>query len=199
MIRGTLGELMKKILGLTVSVLLLIGMAGIGTWAFFSDVETSTSNTLAAGTLDLKTNNTDGVSQTLLATNMKPGDTIGPETISLKNAGSVAGSTLDLAFTYVESDGSANPVNKNADDTAAMIEVTTLDYDGSSLLASVMDNNINGYRDIHDLKNTDLSAQSSIAASASKEFEIIIEARNNTSSDYQGDGIIITMTFTLHQ
>ena len=190
---------MKKILGLTIAVLLSIGMVGIGTWAYFSDVETSTGNVLAAGTLDLKTNDADGVSQTLLATNMKPGDTIGPETISLKNAGSVAGSTLDLAFTYVESDGSANPVNKNADDTAAMIEVTTLDYDGSSLLASVMDNNINGYRDIHDLKNTDLSAQSGIAASASKEFEIIIEARNNTSSDYQGDGIIITMTFTLHQ
>jgi len=190
---------MKKILGLTVSVLLLIGMAGIGTWAFFSDVETSTSNTLAAGTLDLKTNDTDGVSQTLLATNMKPGDTIGPETISLKNAGSLAGSTLDLAFTYVESDGSANPVNKSADATAAMIEVTTLDYDGSSLLASVMDNNVNGYRDIQDLKNTDLSGRDGIAASASNEFKIVIKARNNTSSDYQGDGIIITMTFTLHQ
>ena len=190
---------MKKILGLTVAVLLSIGMVGIGTWAYFSDVETSTSNVLTAGTLDLKTNDVDGVSQTLLATNMGPGDTIGPETIILKNAGSIVGSTLDLAFTYVESDASSNPLNKSADDTAAMVEVITLKYDSSSLLASVVDNNVNGYRDIQDLKNTDLSGQSGMSASASKEFEITIKARDSIDSDYQADGITITMTFTLNQ
>ncbi len=190
---------MKKILGLMISVLLLVGMVGIGTWAYFSDVETSTGNILAAGTLDLKTNDADGVSQTLFATNMEPGDTIGPESITLKNAGSVAGSTLNLAFTYVESDASSNPVNKSADDTAAMIEVTILKYDGFSILASIMDNNTNGYRDIQDLKNTDLSGQSGISASTSKEFEIVVKARDSLGGDYQADGITITMTFTLNQ
>ncbi len=190
---------MKKILGLTVAALLFIGMAGIGTWAYFSDVETSTANVLTAGTLDLKTDDVDGVSQTLLATNMKPGDTIGPATIILKNAGSTVGSTLDLTFTYVESDASSNPLNKSADDTAAMIEVITLKYGGSSLLASVTDNNINGYRDIQDLKNTDLSGQSGINPLVSKAFEIAIKARDSISSDYQADGITVTMTFTLNQ
>ena len=190
---------MKKILGLTVAVLLSIGMVGIGTWAYFSDVETSTGNVLTAGTLDLKTNDVDGVSQTLLATNMEPGDTIGPETIILKNAGSTMGSTLDLTFTYVESDGSSNPVNKSADNTAAMIELITLKYDGSDLLASVMDNNTNGYRDIQDLKNTDLSGQSGIDTLASKEFEIAVKSRDGISGDYQTDGISVTMTFTLNQ
>lgn len=190
---------MKKIIGLTIALLLLTGMAGIGTWAFFSDVETSTGNVLAAGTLDLKTNDTDGVSQTLMATNMVPGEVIGPETIILKNSGSIAGSTLDIAFTYIESDGAANPVNKSADDTAAMIEVTTLKYDGSSLLSSVQDNNINGYRDIQDLKNTDLTGQSSINASSSKEFEIAIKARDSIGGDFQTDGVIVTMTFVLNQ
>ena len=109
------------------------------------------------------------------------------------------GSTLDLAFTYVESDGSSNPVNKSADDTAAMIEIITLKYDGSSLLASVMDNNTNGYRDIQDLKNTDLNGQSGIDALASKEFEIAIKARDSIGGDYQADGITVTMTFTLNQ
>ncbi len=41
---------MKKILGLTTSIMLFIG-----TWAYFSDIETSTGNALTAGTLDLKT------------------------------------------------------------------------------------------------------------------------------------------------
>ncbi|MFC2070211.1 TasA family protein [Chloroflexota bacterium] len=190
---------MKKVFGLVITLLLLIGMSGIGTWAYFNDVETSTSNVLAAGTLDLKTNDVDGVSQTLLATNMEPGDTIGPETIILKNSGSIAGSGLDLAFTYTENDDTSNPVDKSADDTAAMIEVTTLKYDGSSLLANVTDNNTNGYRDIQDLKNADLSGQSGISALASKEFEIAIKARTGTSGDYQADGITVNMTFTLNQ
>ena len=117
----------KKILGLTVAVLFLLGMASIGTWAYFSDTETSTGNVLAAGTLDLKTDNIDGVSQTLLATSMEPGDTVGPGTIMLKNSGSVRGSTLDLSFTYIDSDSSPKPVDMSANATAAIVEVTTLD------------------------------------------------------------------------
>jgi len=190
---------MKRIIGLTIALLLLIGMAGIGIWAYFSDVEPSGGNVLAAGTLDLKTNDVDGVSQTLLASNLKAGDTIGPETIILKNSGSVAGSALDIAFTYIESDAVSNPVNISADNTAAKIEVTTLKYDGSSLLTSVTDNNTNGYRDVQDLKNADLSGQSGINPSVSKEFEIAVKSRNIIDNDYQADGITITMTFTLNQ
>ena len=76
---------MKRILGLTIAFMLLIGMVGIGTFAYFSDVDTVSSNQLSAGTLDLKTNDADGVSQTLYAINMAPGDTVGPQTITLKN------------------------------------------------------------------------------------------------------------------
>ena len=190
---------MKKILGLTIAIFLLTGIAGIGTWAYFNDVETSDDNTFAAGTLDLKTNDIDGVSQTLLATNMDPGDTMGPETIILKNTGNLDGSSVDLAFTYVDGDDTNNPVDKSADDTAALIELTTLKYDGASLLASVQDNNTNGYRDIQDLMNADLSGQSGITSSSSKDFEIAIKAKSSIDSDYQADGIVITMTFTLNQ
>jgi spore coat-associated protein N len=189
----------KKITGLIIATLLVAGMVSIGTWAYFSDVETSSGNLMAAGTLDLKTNDADGVSQTLFATNMKPGETIGPEYIILKNSGSLAGSSLDIVFTYVENDGSANPVNKSADATAAVIELVTLNYDGYSLLANVTDDNINGYRDIQDLKNADLSGLAGIAGSATKEFEIVIKPRSTTSKDFQADGITITMNFTLHQ
>jgi predicted ribosomally synthesized peptide with SipW-like signal peptide len=190
---------MKRILGLAIAFMLLIGMSGIGTWAYFSDVETSTGNVLTAGTLDLKTDDVDGVSQTLFATNMAPGDTVGSANITLKNSGSIAGSTLDLAFSYIESDGSPNPVNMNADDTAAKIEVTALNYGGPSLLGSVSDNNTNGYLDIFDLMKEDLSGLSGIGPSASKDFEIAVFLRTETGNDYQADGITMTMTFTLNQ
>ena len=70
---------MKKVLGLTVALLLLSGMTGIGTWAYFSDTETSAGNQMAAGTLDLKTDDVDGVSQTLFVTNLEPGSTYSAE------------------------------------------------------------------------------------------------------------------------
>ncbi|MFC1965527.1 TasA family protein [Chloroflexota bacterium] len=191
---------MKRILGLTIAFMLLIGMVGIGTWAYFSDVETSTGNVFTAGTLDLKTDDVDGVSQTLLAVNLEPGGVVGPETIILKNTGSLGGSTLDLSFTYAESDSSPNPADISADATAAFIEVTALNYDGFNLLSSnVTDNNTNGYKDVEDLKNADLSGLGGISASSSKEFDIAVLLRSDADKALQSDGIDITMTFILNQ
>lgn len=193
---------MKKILGLAVAISLFFGMAGIGTWAYFVDIETSQSNTLAAGTLDLKTGNTDGVSQTLLATGLAPGATVGPETIVLNNIGSVPGATLDLSFSYVETDDPNplhNPTNMSADATAAQIEVITFNYGGSSLLGAVADFQPNGWVDIEDLKNADLSNQTGIGASSNQVFEIAVRFRADASHDFQADGITITMTFLLNQ
>jgi spore coat-associated protein N len=189
----------KRILGLAIAFMLLIGMAGIGTWAYFSDVETSTGNTMAAGTLDLKTDDVDGVTGTITLANMKPGDSTSGN-ITLKNSGSVDGATLDIVFSYGESDGSPNVVDMDADDTAAMIEVTTLDYDSSSLLGGISDGNDNFYTDIEDLKNaTTLTDLSGITASATKDFDIAVQLRTETGNDFQADGINITMTFTLNQ
>jgi len=190
---------MKTIIGLTIAFILAVGMIGVGTLAYFTDTETSVGNQLTAGTLDLKTDNADGVSETLYATNMAPGDTVGPSTIQLKNSGSVDGSTLDIEFSYVESDGSHNSVDKSANDTAAMMEVTTLSYGGSSLLSTVSDANVNGYKDIEDLKNEDLSGQSGINASVTENFEIAVQLRSETGDDFQADGITLTITFTLNQ
>ena len=190
---------MKTIIGLTIAFILAVGMIGVATFAYFSDTETSAGNQLTAGTLDLKTDDADGVSETLYATNMAPGDTVGPSTIQLKNSGSVDGSSLDIEFSYVESDGSPNSVDKSANDTAAMMEVTTLDYGGSDLLGSVSDSNGNGYEDIEDLENEDLSGQSGIDASATENFEIAVQLRSETGDDFQADGITLTMTFTLNQ
>ena len=56
---------MKKIVVLVVSALLIIGLVGTGTWAFFTDRQQSNSNGLVAGTLDLKVNNADNAVTTL--------------------------------------------------------------------------------------------------------------------------------------
>jgi len=190
---------MKKILGLTIAFMLLIGMGSIGTWAYFQDTQASTGNVFAAGTLDLKTDNVDGVTQTLYASNLKPGNNVSGS-ITLKNNGSVAGSSLDLAFSYVESD---NPINnlvpKTPNETAAQMELTVLNYGGSSLLTSVSDTNANSYLDVEDLKNADLTDQVGINPSANKDFSITVQLRSDTVGDFQSDGINITITFALNQ
>ena len=135
---------------------------------------------------------------------MSPGATVGPSTITLKNVGTVNGATLDIVFSYAESDGSPNTVNKTADQTAAVIQILTLAYDGHNLLDTsftphVTDINSNGYIDIYDLKNANLTGLSGLDDGASKNFGISIQLISTTGNDFQNDGINITMTFTLKQ
>lgn len=190
---------MKRILGLTIAFMLFIGLAGSGAWAYFSDIELSASNQLTAGILDLRTDDLDGVTQTLYATSLKPGNTIGPSTIQLRNAGDTDAVSLDIEFSYVESDGSPNVVNMSADATAAMMEITVLDYDGVSLLPAVSDANANGYRDVQDLAGADLTGQSGLAKGATKPFEIEVKLRDNLDNDFRADGITVVFNFTLNQ
>ena len=79
---------MKKILGLTVAILLIVGLCSIGTWAYFLDTESSTGNTLAAGTLDLSWTNESGVPLPFDVDSMAPGDTVEAR-ISVRNTGSL--------------------------------------------------------------------------------------------------------------
>ena len=195
---------MKKIVGLSLALMMVVGMTCVATVARFTDNETSSGNKLAAGTLDLKTNNANGVSQTLYATSMSPGATVVSPTITLRNAGTTNGSTLDIAFSYVENDTSPNSVDKTADEVAAVIEVKTLEYDTHSLLdplftPHVTDINGNGYLDIQDLKNSSLTGLGGINAGDPKSFNISIQLKTGTGSDFRADGITITMTFTLKQ
>jgi spore coat-associated protein N len=80
---------MKKILGLTVAALLVMGLVGGGTWAYFSDTETSGTNVLSAGTLDLTL---AGASVPFSISNVKPGDSSDPEVSwTLTQSGSLSG------------------------------------------------------------------------------------------------------------
>jgi len=43
----------KRILGLAIAVAVVISLVASGTWALFTDTETSTDNTFTAGTIDI--------------------------------------------------------------------------------------------------------------------------------------------------
>lgn len=84
---------MNKILVSLLMIGLVIGIAGAGTWAYFSDTESVDGNTFTAGTLDLKISDLNDDSTSKLPfeiVNVKPGDS-GSEKAKLKNEGNVAG------------------------------------------------------------------------------------------------------------
>ena len=85
---------MKKIVSLTIAALLIMGLVAGGTWAYFSDTETSSTNTISAGTLDLTIGGGNVNYNILTLTNKVPGDS-GQAYAELKNVGSVTGE-LDI-------------------------------------------------------------------------------------------------------
>ena len=97
---------MKKILISLMTLVLVVGMAGAGAFAYFSDVETSQGNTFTAGTLNMEIadnnegwfNGTPVTASWTSPAGWAPGQTITTGEIRLKNVGSI--DILYLFTTY---------------------------------------------------------------------------------------------------
>jgi predicted ribosomally synthesized peptide with SipW-like signal peptide len=198
--------MVKKIIGLLILAFIMLGVVSTATFANFNDSESSSKNKLAAGTFDLRTNGVNSVTATLININVKPNNVVNGSTIQLSNAGLINGATLNISFSYIESDNASQngTPNMTADQVAAVLQVTALSYDTINLLAlPLTDTNSNGYIDVQDLINAintaKMSLLSGLNAGATKLFNISVLLRDGISNDFQGDGINITMTFTLNQ
>ena len=110
----------RKILTAIFVVGLVATIAGAGLYAYFSDTATSTDNTFAAGTLDLKVSHSsqgswsDGVTATWTLSNMKPGDETPTASVFFKNFGSITSSTMEITCDY-SVDEETNPVESDTD------------------------------------------------------------------------------------
>lgn len=65
---------MKKIIGLTIAVVLIIGLVAGGTWAYFTDTEESVGNVFTSGTIDIAISNQNPWTETYtgVLTDVKP-------------------------------------------------------------------------------------------------------------------------------
>jgi predicted ribosomally synthesized peptide with SipW-like signal peptide len=213
---------MKKILGLAISGLLLIALVAGGTYAYFSDTETSTDNTFTAGTLDLQLTDADetaqdGVTASFTDANIVPGDSVGPSTITLINSGTVAADHADIKFTMVVTDNGtydAADLGVNIVDMSTVMDVTALSYDGTSLLtqsvAGTFDNSfieaadVAGNNDdaitLNELKDVIIKNLAGPAASGgTKAFVITIGIDSGVLNGIQGDVVTVTVTFGIFQ
>ena len=133
--------MLKRILVLTMVIGLISGIGAFTGLAVFTDQETVADNTFGSGNVDLVLGTTTAL---VTYTNMKPGDTTGPQSLVVTNNG-----TID--FTYVMSTtmitDTGTPLLGDALDlTIKTIDVTTPgtpcnDFDGTTIYAAADLNN----------------------------------------------------------
>lgn len=202
---------MKKILGLTVAALLVIGMVGGGTWAYFSDTESSVNNSLTAGTLDLNIDGGNTAVTTFSAAAVGPGDS-GSGSSLLANVGSMDGE-LDIAFSaitntpgggggefeggsgelggvatiavYIDVDQSAT---WNAGDIGLKSDATTYAFPTALDYATI---------DTYGSDNWD--AVETMVSSAADDFIVLWQVPTSADNTIQGDIVSFDVTFTLEQ
>ncbi len=144
-----------KILALMMTLALMAGGVSYGTFAFFSDGETSTQNIFTGATLDLQTDDAQGISGSITDTSMTPGDSTSGSVV-LKNAGGLlSGTVLDI---LVETDNSPAPDTwaekqalNGADQTGEEYFGRAVAIDGNTMV-------VGAYRDSIGTNNWDGSA-----------------------------------------
>jgi len=204
----------KKILGLALAAFMVMGLVGGGTWAYFSDPETSTA-TLAGGTLDLVVDGENPWATAYVSvSNMMPGDTEDQASITITNNGSV---TADLWFRITSvtngggpalyDPGSGNitstepeyiaeggPGSHSADDNLSdNLTLTKCEVDAAP---------VSGYdsANVTSAANTGWKLiKDNMAASGTVTFELDVKLHDNTGNTAQGDNCTFDIEFRLMQ
>ena len=190
---------MKKILGLTVAAILVIGLVGGGTWAYFSDTEESTGNAFSAGTLDLGLANTDGtdptgsVTTTFGASDLEPGSTAGTGTLWVNNEGTINMSHVYVLFSVTSYDENTPAtidnydLNTGTDNLTNMIIATDVKWGGVDVTA-LEDKSIE--------QLITLGAMDLGSLNANEELDLYIEWTfdSTATNGCQGDSVDLTVT-----
>lgn len=207
---------MRKFLIPALATALVIGLVIAGTWAFFSDTETSSGNTFTAGTLvlKLKVNGgwVDGVTATWTGTNMAPGDDLSSAAIWLRSFGTIGPDHLEVGCSYTSTESPA-------DNMAKYLEITLLRYEndgwyingltgerreivGDTLIDSSEDWKVDdtdgvGGVSLYDLKADPLDNLP--PPDGSHGFTMGLKFNENAGNNLQGDTLNATLIFTLNQ
>lgn len=186
--------------------LLMIGLIAMlisaGTYAYFSDTETSSGNTFTAGELDLKVDGKDdpNVGSYFTVGDVKPGDE-GNVEIVLNNDGTIDG-TADLHIKDVSNTEGTNPESETD---------TTEPGDLGAVLLITIQYDANGDGDYDDTGETIVTNESlnslecqnktlgALNASQSRNVKISWSLPAATGNDVQGDVVTFDIEFSLDQ
>lgn len=214
-----------KIIASLVAIATVAAVAGGATVAYFSDTETSTDNTFAAGTLDLKVDGNDTVTAINLS-NKKPGDAAEAAVWLLRNNGSLPGTLSFQTGAVTNTDNT--PTDFEAWTGTPLAPVQPGELGGKMTIAMWMDKDGDGTYEDGDyyLKNdgtlVDFATDGTInyytadslasktwttatpvsATTDAGKFRVQYDFPNavdNTDNIAQGDGLKFDLTFGLKQ
>lgn len=214
---------MKKIL-VSISVIGVVAAVAIGgTIAYFSDTETSTGNTITAGTLELEIRDQNegfgnGVTATWTAQDVKPGNQYDFTVpfVGLRKLGTINADHLEIADDYkvieenpcIESDTDCQ-TNLNPDKMAKEMIITRCKYYDALIINCltnlnpdyrIEDKDGDGKITFYDLKQDPLDNLPPVGGSyAFGYFEMGVKFAESAGNDFQGDTFDLTMIFTLNQ
>lgn len=190
---------MRKILGLTVAAVLVMGLVGGGTWAYFSDTESTTGNIFTAGTLDLGVDNATGQTPTGSTTATFGGSTLAPGgvaasgTLYVYNAGNLDMSTVNVTFSKSSfTDNTPTSVtgwdgSADTDNLTKMLVITDATWGGTTVAA------LEG-QSIEDLITTGtISLGSGLTAGQEKALYLEWTFDATATNGCQGDEVDITV------
>ena len=120
-----LGRILTRKIAMSVLVIAVAtAMVTLGTFAYFSDSETSTGNTFGAGTLDLIVNGENPLSSAFAESNLYPGWS-STEPITVTNGGTIDGNTLTVSVQNLAND------DNSCNEPEALVDTTCgVDPDG---------------------------------------------------------------------
>lgn len=188
----------RRVLGGLATIGVASAGAGAGTMAYFSDTESSTGNTVSAGTLDLKADGGDSAVTTVNISDVAPGDSGGGST-TLKNSGTISGS-VDLNFGSATNSEGDNPESEG--DTASpgdlgdVLEVEV--YVGSTLVrGDYTASPPPTFNQVFD--GTEDDSNVALSAGGSKDLTINWQLPSSAGNDIQGDSVSGDITVELNQ
>lgn len=203
----------RHVLKSVLTIAIVAVMVGGATLAYFSDTETSSGNTMSAGTLDLKirdggVNWSDGITTAeWTLSDMKPGHTA-YGSVDFKNFGSIYADHMEITCSYTITDP-PGPESDTEESTAAdkmagemIISNMVYSYDTNEVdcLPLITDANGNGTKDLYDLKvggvdNLPLR-QTGVQFA---DLNMTLQFSPGAGNDFQGDILDLTMIFVLNQ
>lgn len=213
---------MNQILAVTMTIGFVLTLAGAGTYAFFSDTETSVGNTFTAENHELKIKDADedwrdGVTGTWMMSNMVPGDSVS-SCVGLKRSG--GGSNLNIFCNYAIDEGvwvepETNHDN-SADEMAEQMMITQMLYYGMGNLDLLTTDNYDTDYDpnpldpgpmLEDIDGDgritlyDLTAGVDVKPpnpAHDTRLDMTVQFDENAGNDFQGDTLTVNMIFILN-
>lgn len=205
-------------------ILLIVGGAvlGMGTYAYFSDTETSSSNPVQSSSLDLTLDGNNGdVTTSFSLTGAGPTDSV-THTYDLRNIGSLSANHVEITISATENDtGLTEPSDSDLNtelanvSTQKHINVTTYEYRNDTggvntdMLSGVTDDNNNGITDLAEVINQTGTTDNLVPPQANSgnttKLVLTVKIANDdgsftgTDEDIMADGVDIKIDVTLNQ